>query len=183
MKTFAGLLSIFFLFASCNVVLNPAGEVNNLIKNGSFEENGKPSLKNWFGEDSSNAKLVKDAPERGGSWSVALPTHWFGPIYLFLAQEVKLQSGMHILQFSFWAKNRRTHGTAELVVKTNDDKFIVEKYIVIRDSSWQQYTTLDTVQLQKGEKLYVNLSGGGSEVAGGETNFDLISLTEVSKNK
>lgn len=182
-KSRIGLLSVLFLLFSCNVVVNPAGEVSNLVKNGSFEENGKPSLKYWFGADSSLAKFVKDTPERGGTWSVAVPAHHFGAFELRLAQTVKLQPGTHILQFSFWAKMKGIIALASLIRKTNDDKLVQECSVDIKDLGWHQYTLLDTVQLRSGETLYVNLSGGGTEIVAGETDFDLVSLTEVNKSK
>ncbi len=184
LKTLILLAGGLFLLFACNVVMNPAGEVSNLVKNGSFEENGAPSLKYWFGPDSSVAKFVKDAPERGGNWSIVLPVHALEPLRLRLAQKVNLQSGTHILQFSFWAKKHgMINGWAGLIRETQDGKLVDEGALVVKDTTWTQYTLLDTVQLQKGEKLYVNLTGGGAEVAYGETTYDLVSLTEVSKSK
>jgi hypothetical protein len=177
------LLGILFIITACNVVSNPAGEVSNLVKNGSFEENGKGSLKYWFGPDSSLAKLVNDAPERGGQWSVAIPMHRLEPENFRLAQAVNLHSGTHILQFSFWAKKKGIAGGARLLRQTSDGKLIGEGGLVVKDTVWTQYTLLDTVQLQKGEKLYVDLSGGATELGSGTTSFDLVSLTEVGSSK
>ncbi len=182
---FISLLSVVF---ACSLVVNPAGEVNNLIKNGSFEENSKPTLKYWFGLDSSVAKLVKDAPERGGEWSVAIPLHRLEPLNFRLAQAVNLHSGTHILQFSFWGIWSKTDkslpGYANLIRKTKDGKLIDEGGLAVKDTTWTQYTLLDTVHLQEGEKLYVNLSGGAAELStSSTTSFDLVSLTETGSSK
>ncbi len=174
---------VFLLFAfllACNIVLNPAGEVNNLIKNGSFESNGKPSLKYWSGRDSSYATFSEDTPKEGGHWAVVLPVHSLEPLNLRLAQAAELHSGKHILKLSFWAKYQGLKsGSALLVRQTADRQLILEKEIAVKDTVWTQYALVDTVQLNTNEKLYVNLSGGASELAGGATMFDLISLTEA----
>ncbi len=170
---------VFALFFACNVVLNPAGEVSNLVKNGSFETNGQPSLKYWMGKDSFSVQFSDNTPKNGGQWSVVLPSHCFEPLNLRLAQFVNLHSGKHILKLSFWAKGSNLPGRCALIRETSDKQLVLEKEIGIQDTNWVQYALLDTIQLNKGEKIYVNLSGGSSEVAGGYTLYDLVSLTEA----
>ncbi len=179
------LVAVFLLglgLLSCNVVTNPAGEVNNLVKNGSFEQNSHASLKYWMGIDSSKVKFVQDAPDDGGNWCASLPATQYEPSALHLAQEITLSPHRYVLLFSFWAKRQSVNGRASLFIKNSDGQLLESKGKSVTDSVWTHYSLIDTVQIQSGQKLFVNLFGGGTEVVGGHTCFDLISLTVKQKN-
>lgn len=176
-----GIFALLFLMARCNLVVNPAGEVNNLIKNSSFEEDGKPSLTGWTVNEKIEVKLEKDTPKNGGHYSVSLPIESFAPVHKVLTYPIPEKPGKHVYLFSVFGKSSASRGEAMLLVQQADSTLREEGILRITDHDWTRYSMKDTIDLKKNEKLYVNLYGGGTELVAGWTNFDLVSLTKLGE--
>ncbi len=162
---------------ACNVVVNPAGEVDNLIKNPSFEKDGKPTLAGWQG---AKPEILKDAPKGGGAYCVSLEAEWVAPLHKTFFYPIAERPGRHVYLLTFYGKKHGIPGCAQLLVEQPDSTLRPEGCVTVSDTVWTHYATRDTVTLKEGEKLFVNLTGGGTEVAGGKTEFDLISLTRIA---
>jgi hypothetical protein len=165
---------------ACNVVVNPAGEVDNLIKNPSFEKDGKATLAGWKGEKGLNPKILKDAPKDGGNYCVSLAAEWMAPSHKTFVYSIAEHPGRHVYLFAFYGKMHGIPGSAQLLVEQPDSTVRVECSVSVSDTVWTHYAVRDTVTLKDGEKLFVNLTGGRTEVAAGKSEFDLISLTRIA---
>jgi hypothetical protein len=170
-------LGILGSIIACNVVVNPAGEVDNLIKNPSFEKDGKATLSGWQGGE---PEILKDAPKDGGDYCVSLGAEWVAPLHKTFVYPITERPGRHVYLFTFYGKRHGVSGSAQLLVEQPDSTLRLECSVLVSDTIWTHYATRDTVTLKEGEKLFVNLMGGGTEVAGGKTEFDLISLTRIA---
>jgi len=139
------LLSVLFII-SCNKnkSLLESHPISNLIKNSSFEENGQPSLKYWYIQDSSKIKFSNDTPADGGKWSIYLHAEWYGPLPKSPSYFVTLSPGRHILEFSVYGKSKTIHGSSLLVLKKGDHRQIVAQNR-ITDSIWTKYSLIDTL--------------------------------------
>jgi len=178
-KTYFGIfLFTFILFlAGCKKDNSLLGspDTTNLILNPSFEENGQPSLKHWYVQDSSKINFSRDTPVNGGEWSVYLHAEWYGPLPKAPAYFVPISTGKHILKFSIYGKSKTVTGSAFLLLKRDNDLEIVDQNL-ITDRVWTKYSTTDTLNITEGDSLYILLYGGGTEVADGITYFDSVKL-------
>ncbi len=156
-----------------NEKLPPSGV--NLILNPSFEFNGEQSLKYWHVEDWPEIYFSNDTPPGGGNWSIFLHAQWAGPLPTSPSYYVPLSPGRHIVKFSFYGKSKTIPGAAYLILKTGKTREEITLNMVT-DSIWTEYTSIDTLDIQEGDSLFVLLHGGNTEVADGITYFDLVDL-------
>jgi len=173
-------ISILFII-SCNKYKSPleSHPTSNLIKNSSFEENGQPSLKYWYIQDSSKIKFSNDTPADGGKWSIYLHAEWYGPLPKSPSYFVPLSPGRHMLEFSVYGKSKTVPGSSLLILKKGDERQ-VEAQLLIADSTWTKYSLIDTLNINEGDSLFVLLYGGGTEVVDGITYFDLVELKQIA---
>lgn len=175
---FVIFISIGILYLlSCNKNASPLEikDKTNLILNSSFEVNGQPSLKYWYIQDSSQINFSHDTPIGGGKWSICLHAEWYGPLPKSPSYFVPLPQGKHILKFSVYGKSKTIHGAAFLILKKDAHQEITAQNL-ITDSTWTIYSTIDTLNINKGDSLFVLLYGGGTELVDGITYFDLVDL-------
>jgi len=177
------LFIIILNLLGCNENNSPL-EVNNktnLIMNSSFEINGQPSLKYWYIQDSSKIGFSNDTPVGGGKWSISIHAEWYGPLPNSPSYFVPLSLGRHILKFSVYAKSKTIHGSAFLILQTGNDREIITQNL-ITDSIWTKYSTIDTLNINEGDSLFVLLYGGGTELIDGITYFDLVELELIDSD-
>jgi len=170
------------LIASINLIQcsNPTGPSasSNLLQDPSFESNGQATLNGWVVNDTSIVHFANDAPPDGGKWSVAVNVIWIGPnMFEVPYQKVKLVSGTKIYTFSFWAKSSTVIKGMGSILALKADSIVSYKYVRVEDSTWTNYTIADTISSDQADSLFVTISGGATELAGGKTYFDLCSLT------
>ncbi|RMF60283.1 MAG: hypothetical protein D6748_04460 [Calditrichaeota bacterium] len=165
------------LFPGCEEDTSPLkhSEGTNLVQNPSFEENGEPSLDSWYVEDSSQITFSMDTPPNGGKWSIFLHAVHYGPMPESPAYYIPLSPGNHVIKFSVYGKYFAIPGSALLIVQQDSIREVASE-LVITDSVWTEYVTVDTVSLSEGDSLYILLYGGGTEVIDGITYFDLVKL-------
>jgi hypothetical protein len=157
-------------------ISGPTGDENLLI-NSSFEINGEPSLHGWVVSQPAAVHFSENTPPMGGSWSVAMGPGWIPMVY-FISETIAAPEGTHRYTLSFWAKKRDVGGWAEFILKQPDSS-IVCKTMLVPDSTWTFYSLLDTVSANDGDSLTIKLTGGWSELAGGETFYDLVRLEKL----
>ncbi len=181
---FTAIFSVAFF--SCNdLFTNPQSGGNNLLKNPSFEMNGKPSLKYWSFRDTSNLHLVQfsnDMPTKDGTNSVILNTTQPYPLsWCSICQSIPLSNGKHVYKFSCWAKNEGISGNVYIFFKNkNIDEIKYDKQIEIKDTIWTNYSILDTINAGKTDSAIVVLSGGSSELLPGKTYFNYCDFEKVN---
>ena len=178
---FVLIVGLWLLVSSgCNTNGSPLVGLQgaNLIANASFEKNGQPTLEGWFVRDSSAVQFAKDAPPGGGIWSLLLHAQMPAPLPFSPSMYIPLRSGRHVLSLAFWGKSQSVHGGVVLAVKrgTRWERAIFHPAM---DTTWSHYTLQDTLTLEPGDSLFVQLFGGGSEVLPGRTYLDLVELVEI----
>jgi hypothetical protein len=161
---------------STETIISPPSEVD-LISNSSFELDGNASLLGWTPRDTVTVHLVRTAPQAGGYWSLEIEAARFPGS--FVKTTVSLPPGTHRYKFSLWGKHAsRVIGGADLFFKHLDTLSYL-KSISVADTSWIRYSVFDTLSTSAQDSLVINLSGGGTEIAAGETFFDLCSLEKL----
>ena len=157
-------------------ICGPSGDEDLLI-NSSFEIKGVPSWNGWSISHPSAVNFSEDTPPRGGSWSVTMGPGWI-PVVLFISETVAAPEGTHGYALSFWAKRVYVGGWVEFILEQPDSS-VVRKTTIISDSTWTFYSLLDTLPANDGDSFTVKLTGGWSELAGGETFYDLVRLEKL----
>ena len=167
-------------FSGCSksrdTISAPSGDENLLI-NSSFEINDIPSLQGWFVSDTSAVHFSGDAPPDGGSWSISIASAWVPSVYS-ISTTTAASEGNYRYELSLWAKKQFDGGWADLILYRLDTCY-VRKTIVISDSTWTTYTSLDTLFANEGDSLIVVLTGAAGQVVVGETFFDLVRLEKL----
>lgn len=166
------LLFALLLFRCSDSIIIPANE-NNLIPNPSFEKNGESTAVYWFVNFPSLVHFANDTPPNGGNWAITIDVLW--GIGNDVISTVKIPEGTHIYKFSFWSKYFVKPGYADLSLVTADSIFIINHFQINNDV-WTNYSMTDTITSNFGDSLRIILSGGFSNVAPGNTFFDLCTL-------
>ena len=152
-----------------NLTLNPAtGSIYitvswgkpgiNLIANPDFEINGLPSLNGWVINDTSWVKLVKDAPDGNGKWSLSIVPP-FGPAPGGMAStSITGQNGSSSYTLSFLEKNTGTYFWGIVSVKQKRNGDIIFNTSVSADTSrWTLFSKTFDLSLQPSDTLTITL--------------------------
>ena len=170
---------IILLQLSCQRVKSPLSSQlqKNLVQNGSFEQNGQPSLQYWENVNEKIVEFSKDVPSDGGTWCVVLHPERTGPFHESFFQKISLQPGKYNLALSFYAKkNGNGNGYVQLYKKKPDGIHSILS-VNVTDTTWTHYTQNITVHLATEDTLKILLSGGTTEVVDWKTYFDNVALT------
>ena len=152
---------------------------DNLIENGSFEEHGLPSSRNWLGfKDTSRVTFATDVPSGGGKYSARIWSHWITAGTVSTA--VPADGGYHIYRLSAFIKSSMPFQRALMdIYIQRDHKIVREKFLFISDTLWTQSSLLDTVATIPGDTLVVSFAGDYRQSGWGYTYVDLVSLVKV----
>lgn len=170
------LLLLFLLFDSCEEEFTIR---QNLIANPSFEVCGRPTVKGWILNDTSNAFLVRESPPFGGLHSLQLLQGWIGGS---ATTYISGQSGTGLYKLNLWMKSPSGSGHKALISMgiISQGEFVENKNHLIEVSSvWESYSILDTLTTQYNDSIRIWLWGGYSQFGGIETLYDLVELTKV----
>lgn len=150
----------------------------NLLSNPSFESNGSPSLQGWSHAymDTSIFAFTSDVPPAGGKYSVAIDAVWGPPNTI--SQTVPVSPGDHQYKFSAWAKKIGFGGQLQLYLERSGSLSLL-KYIDVTDTTWTEYSLVDTLSVEGGDSLRVLISGGLSQLQAGTTYFNLCELKQL----
>ncbi len=176
-----GLASIFY---SCKTTsTGPINDIGNLLPNGSFELNGKPTWGHWVLLDTpldTTTLFVQDVPLLGGSWCLELRPKPPDANYArsFITGTSSLGA---IYQLTVWAKatNSWPNGTVALGKITSGFATILQSQHATA-GNWTEYTLADTLDLASQDSLFVQLSTGlDDQVVPGTMRFDLVKLEKI----
>lgn len=173
---------VFLIFCTPGCKESGSGSIENeeessgnLLLNPSFESNGTPSLEHWSVQDTSLVRFSPDVPPGGGSFSVSIEANW-GPSG-FVRTAVPVPAGAHRCRLSWWGKKTgQIYGGANLGIQKSDTLILFPKVSYTSDSTWTEYSSLDTITTEAGDELVVTFFGGVSQMQTGTTYFDLCSL-------
>jgi len=167
------LITLFtFLLVHCSDSTVESPINNNLLSNGSFEFNGKPTLDGWRFGNEELVESVNEAPPGGGFWSLQLTADWAptsGFAYI-LVPEVK---NGDIVKLSAFVKTDGGNASIQLFYKDH------VKMAITNDTVWTQLSVIDTLSLIQGDTLRVILSSPVTELIEYKQLFDLVRLDKI----
>lgn len=143
----------------------------NLVPNSSFESRGEPSMNGWQFSERYPPRILADAPDSGGCYSLGIGAGWIPMRGSAWASISGIQSG-EVLRLSASVKGGSGIGLTAKPQPSMDGG----KWIFSSDSSWTKLTIVDTVSLEPGAPVYVVLVGPTCEVCLETGQFDLVTL-------
>lgn len=159
--------------------MEPPGEV---LLNSSFERDGQPYNDGWNIEDESIGSYSTDVPPGEGNYSLC-PR---GDTLNLLGQWAKFRlpaiDGNNVYQFSFWGKQQGACGVFYLYVKTSDTSGYYTKSKLACDSTWSNYSVIDTIQTNENDSLVLLIGGELAWMPDGKAYFDLCKLEKLNSN-
>lgn len=175
------ILLVALTALSCkDTVTNPTSGIN-LISNSSFDLNGTPSLQGWTVSDTSGVRYSTDIPQGGSGYSIVLGAQWFAPWpngSIFVG--IPTQNGPHRYRLSNWGKKINISGGVFIYLNRptgNSSQFIAALPVV--DTLWTFYSRTDTITTIISDSLFINISGGGTEIASGTTYFNTCKFEKL----
>ncbi|HGY56614.1 MAG TPA: hypothetical protein ENK44_12970 [Caldithrix abyssi] len=176
-------IGIFLLsLIACEKSINGLKVTNNLLPNGSFELNNKPTLYGWRFGNKRAAELVNQAVPHGGNWALKLTSDW-APTTAFVYTSIPNINSGDILKLSAYVRGMgRFHGMGiiRLAVGQNINSYNM-KEASSSDTVWTQISVTDTVNMGMNDTLWVILSSPITEVIPFQQLFDLVKLEKVVK--
>lgn len=150
------------------------------IINGSFENNGTPSLEKW--KIQYKGESFQDAPPTGGSWCLKLEAGNYQGFFPNLAYQVipEIQNG-GFLAASAWAKQQlgTTQASIYFGVFHTDGSLTKLSEATTSSNGWTNLATRDTIYLSAGDSLAIVLDGGIT--SGPATNWVYFDEIDVQK--
>lgn len=176
MKRFIAILLISMLVIACDRDENPATPENNLILEESFENtNDQPTYDKWTVAPNL-ASFASETPEDGGSWSLQLEPGW-APQEGFAEKSIGVPEGSNTYTLSAWVK-----GQGYILMGLQSENGLIDPKKVVNESdSWQQLSITNTFDIKSGDKLYVKLSAGMTEIATWKVLVDLVIVEKVNE--
>ncbi len=176
---------ILFLTAlialSCKEAVTTPTPDLNLLSNSSFELNGTPTLQGWTVLDTSAVHFSTDVPHGGSRHSIVFKAQWFAPwpnnsVFVGLAA----QSGMHRYRLSYWGKKIGASGGVFVYLnRPTAGNSMLRVSLPVVDTLWTLYSHIDTIATTASDSLFINISGGGTEVITGTTYFNTCEFEKL----
>ncbi len=147
---------------------------NNLIKNSTFDIDGKPSFRGWtvYAYDSTYVTFSNDVPPSAGAFSARLRNTWGLPgeiDYMILPPR-----GTHAYRLSAWTKTDSASGGGGIVsIENNAGHVISGGWPYDADTVWTLHVLVDTITTAPTDTLLIILTGNNRQWARGYTLFNL----------
>ncbi len=173
---FAFLVFATIILFGCNKE-NPVQPGDNLITNGSFEDNGNFSLDGWTNNNTSSST---DVPGGGGSFSLKIDPA-SSPAEGYAEFAVEDLSGTKSFELTAFIKSFGDWPGSVTLKKVADDGTItILATDASSENSWLQKTLSITTSFSTGDKLMVHISSGSTEAPTPDhyALFDLLVLKE-----
>jgi hypothetical protein len=167
----------FLIIAGCKNSTDPE---DMLVLSDSFEVNHVGSYSGWH-IDPARADFSDDAPDGGGSWSLSLTPGNTSEGYAIKYLEPNHGDGIY--RMSIWVKRYGT-GTNYASVKFGkmeaDSTLTLKEEIPAPDSACRNVIITDTLAFESGDRIYIKLSAGTSEVDTWQSLFDLVRMEKLA---
>jgi hypothetical protein len=177
------LFMLSFLILAC--VDNSTEPEDVLVLSDSFEISGIGSLAGWH-YNPYHAALSDDAPEDGGSWSLALTPGTSAPGNAI--KYLEPGNGDGIYRLTVWVKRIGTDGNFASVrfgiMAADSSLDVAEQIMVTTLDTWVQAVETDTLAFVDGDRIYIELSAGLFDPQNDNTwqsRFDLVRLEKLAE--
>lgn len=150
----------------------------NLVANTSFEENGSGTLKNWVMAplDSSCYSFVKDVPNSGGTYSLAIKESWGVPNKVYTS--IVLPQSNSQFRFSIWAKVQLRPSKIWLGIQ-KPDTILQQLQFTVDQTGWTKYVSDFNYSPSAGDTLKIFLEGSASSLYASKSYFDLCKIEVI----
>ena len=168
----------FLIIAGCK---NSTAPEDMLVLSDSFEVNHVGSYTGWH-IDPTLTDFSDDAPDGGGSWSLSLTPGNTSEGYAI--KYLEPENGDGIYRMSIWVKR---YGSAGNYASIKFGKMEVDSTLTLKeeipdpDSSWRNIIITDTLTFETGDRIYIKLSAGTSEVETWQSLFDLVRMEKLAE--
>jgi len=173
---------VILTLIGCEKSIDEFEVTSNLLPNGSFELNNKPTLDGWLLGEERATELVNQAAPNGGNWALKLTSDWAPTTAYVYTPVLNINSG-DILKLSAYVRGTGSFhgmGIIRLVVGQNIKSGNI-KEASSSDTVWTQISVMDTVSMGINDTLWVILSSPITERIPWQQMFDLVKLEKVVK--
>ena len=177
----AVLLALMQLSCTKSVVGPIPLPAEELIRDGSFERDGLPTLKGWRITNPAVTTLVREAAPGGGEWSLALEADW-APTTGYVTMPIPGVRDGDVLQLSAFVRAVDAEGGGSIALSVGPSYGLTlnrAKWASASSTSWTRLSVQDTVSLAPGDTVWAALSSFHTEITRRQGRFDLVSLRRL----
>jgi hypothetical protein len=157
----------------------PADPPPNMLVNGSFERFCCPGFFGWSIGNRALTSSTEDTPENGGCWSARLTADW-APTTAILRQRVEGVVDGDVLRLSAQVRAADSEGGGRIGLVVGDRPWMGEgKWASTSDTLWTELSLVDTLSLEAGDSVWVELSSFHTEIVPRVGLFDSVVLERV----
>ncbi|GAB4337097.1 MAG: hypothetical protein Kow0037_19400 [Calditrichia bacterium] len=179
---FVLLVSFTLLFLQCQKSPFESRIDTDYLLNVSFEKDHTPTLAGWRFGNPQLAKLVNDAPPKGGNWSLQLTADW-APTSGFVYRPITNVKSGDIVRLSAFVRATKKFGGKGIIMLNVGPNYYTNnsKSSFSSDTVWNQIFVIDTLKLEPGDTLWVILSATNTEIVPFQQLFDLVQLEKINR--
>lgn len=169
------------LFVSCNSKGTEAVDEPNLLSNGSFEVDGKPTFSGWTPGDSILVAVVAQPAPHSGLYSLQLTADWAPTLGYVRATIPELQDG-DIVRLGAYVRALDSDGGGSISVNAGDAAALIPSHRKLEyttSTSWTYLTVTDTLSVDPGDSVWVELSSPATEIVPRVGLFDQVTLVRL----
>jgi len=177
----AALLTLMQLSCTKSVVRPIPQPAEELILDGSFERDGKPTLNGWRITNPTVTTLVREPAPGGGEWSLALEADW-APTTGYVTMPILRVRDGDVLRLSAFVRAVDADGGGSIALSVGPSyglRLNRGKWAYASSTSWTLLSVQDTVSLAPGDTVWVALSSFHTEITRRQGRFDLVSLRRI----
>ena len=177
----AALLTLMQLSCTKSVVRPIPQPAEELILDGSFERDGKPTLNGWRITNPTVTTLVREPAPGGGEWSLALEADW-APTTGYVTMPILRVRDGDVLRLSAFVRAVDAEGGGSIALSVGPSyglRLNRGKWAYASSTSWTLLSVQDTVSLAPGDTVWVALSSFHTEITRRQGRFDLVSLRRI----
>lgn len=159
----------------------PPSPPQNLLVNGSFERFCCPSFLGWVVVNPGLTSPVPDAPEDGGCWSLRLTADW-APTTAILRQKIEGVTDGDVLRLSAQVRAEDPAGGGSIGLLVGEVPWTnTGKWASTNDTLWTRLTLVDTLSMEPGDSVWVEISALHTEIVPRVGLFDSVVLERVEQ--
>lgn len=175
-------VGILVLAMSCSESVVESEVNENLLSNGSFEQNNKPSLDGWRLGNQQLIELVNQAAPNGGNWALQLTSDWVPATGFVYTPITNVKSGDIVRLSASVRGTGSVPGTGIIRLVVGQDIYSGHKKEASSgDTVWTKISVTDTLNMSINDTLWVILSSPPTELIPFQQLFDCVKLEKVSE--
>ena len=153
----------------------------NLVVNGSFERFCCPSFVGWTVFNPALTSPANDTPADGGCWSLRLTADW-APTTAILRQRIAGVADGDVLRLSAQVRAEDPMGGGSIGLLVGKAPWTkTGKWASTNDTLWTGLSLVDTLSMEPGDSVWVEISSFHTEIVPRVGFFDLVVLERAEQ--